>query len=252
MEEKPRKTMLALSGLLFVATACGWVLHNNQSPSQPQPQVEQPKVTAMLETPPSLTAPAAAKTASDTPAQSSALAPPGSAQQAEGRTASRIYPKTSMEQAIMDARASIGRDPMQPVNRSALASTSRTSAPLRGSRHSGRGSTFIPPPPSVSFSEPPVANYPTFDEANQPAPANYSQRQHQKVMAEDFRLVGLIDGKAIFKLSRNVAEELQLPRSFTLGPGESFANIKLDGVTVESATINDGNKLAVKSLEPVH
>lgn len=229
MENKSRTTMLAISAALFIATAGGWAWHNSQSQPARLAAGDEPKVAVAnapaIEIPPQKTEPTV-----------SAVSTRG------------VYRSTSMEEAIAAAKASVKREPMQPLTHGSV--TDRVSAPEHRAGRSSPSTVLIPPPPNVSLMEPPVARVASFYQ-EQPA-TSYPERRNNKLTTEDFRLVGLIDGKAIFKLRSSRADELLLPHSFTLGQGESFANIKLDRVTVETATVHDGNQLAVKSLEPVH
>lgn len=230
MEHKSKTTMLALSAALFIATAVGWAWHTSQSKLTPLAAAEKPKVAVAsvpaIEIPPQVTTPPVVTRA--------------------------VYRSTSMEEAIAAAKASVNREPMQQITYAPVtARGTAPTAPIHKVRRYSPSVGSIPPPPNVSLMEPPTAHPANFYQ-EQPATAFSQERRHNKLTTEDFRLVGLIDGKAIFKLRGSRADELQLPRSFTLGQGESFANIKLDRVTVESATVHDGNQLAVKSLEPVH
>lgn len=242
MELKSRTTMLALSGALFIATATGWAWHNSQCQQAPLAAVEQP-----------VSQHSGPANQLNNTVVSADIAPPACA-----HFPSPVYRSTSMKDAIAAAKASIRREPMQSLTQDSVTTrASQVTAAVPKPRRYAARTVSVPPPPNMRFTDPPAPSAASIYNLQQTAgnyetEANYQRQEKHRLTSEDFRLVGLIDGKAIFKLRRNVAEELQLPRSFTLGQGESFANIKLDQVTFETATIHDGNALAVKSLEPVH
>lgn len=66
------------------------------------------------------------------------------------------------------------------------------------------------------------------------------------------KLVGLVDGKAIFSLQKAYAREHNLPTSFTLGAGQQYNGIKVESVSQTSATISDGKSICVKDLGPIN
>jgi zona occludens toxin (predicted ATPase) len=225
-----RIVMLAVSGLLFGVSGLGWWMH-----SQPQPKAEtQPVASAPPES--------ASATAAASVVQ--AFAPSTEAPRTQPGTA---YPATSYEEAAKIARASVRPDMFAPVHE---ASVDTAQAPtLQREQLKRHASGFVVPPPPVGA--------PTFEELRrmgesatrqyEPVVA-YEIPKHDKLTVDDCHLVGLIDGKAIFKIRRDVARELALPTAFTLGEGESFSNVKLREVTGETATLHDGLQVAVKEI----
>jgi hypothetical protein len=235
---KSRVIMLAVSGLLFGATAFGWWVHESNKNLEPTEvaAINQPIVGASAQ---QIAAPAASDIAAEAPVIAAA-------------TASQVYPSTSMEDAVRAARTSIKKDPTRPMNWGG----SHAEQPERRfiSRHSnnyGRSSNnYVPPPPNTRLIDPPPVGEPSGIALGYPVAAPEAEPKRPTV--DDVRLVGVIDGKAIFKVNRHAADRFALPNSFTLGKGESFGNIKLQAVGKDDAILHDGSKVATKSLDPVH
>jgi hypothetical protein len=223
-----RIVMLAVSGLLFGVSGFGWWMH-----SQPKAET-QTVASAQVES-----APAPVNEIRRDETTEGSLS-----RQASSATA---YPVTSYEEAAKIARASVRPDMFAPVHE---ASVDTAQAPaLQRQQPKRQSSGFVVPPPPVGA--------PSFEELRRMGEA--ATRQYEPVVAyeipkrdkltvDDCHLVGLIDGKAIFKIRRDVARELALPTAFTLGKGESFSNVKLREVTGETATLHDGLQLAVKEI----
>jgi hypothetical protein len=224
-KSKARALMLAASGVLFGASAFGWWLHTmppQQQPttsssavaSAPLPAIEQPTVAVV-------TRPAA--------------------------QAAEVYPATTREEAVAAARASVRQDPFSGLAASAPAHVVASRPALRHD--------FVPPPPEAKSIVPePPDEWKRLHQTEgiigcPPPPAEPAR--HDKLQVDDIRLVGLIDGKAIFRINRSVAADLNLPRAFTIGKGDTFANLKVDSIERDSAVVRDGTNIATKELGPV-
>lgn len=244
-KSKTRVTMLALSGVLFGITGFGWLINKSSTP-----HIERNSVS-------STTGGASGNTAADSAADvtTSAVTSPvlaASSSSAGGADpATAVYPSTRMEDAVRAARESIRKDPVQPLQ-AASTRVLIASAPHR--QYRGGQTNFVPPPPNTRLLDPPPVSDPSLYQQglHLGSPMEVMEKRSNKLAVQDFRLVGLIDGKAIFKVRRKVAEDLQLPSAFTLGKGESFNNIKLDAVGDDSATVHNGSEVSTKALESVH
>lgn len=227
-KSKSRVTMLALSGVLFGVSAFGWMIQRGSVPttdSATNTVQEQPQAAS---------------------ASASATAPNAVIQPAT------VYPSTRLEDAAKEARAELKRDPFDSI---AIDTPVRIAyAPQR--RHSAyHGANYVPPPPEARLLDPPAVNDPSLyagGSAYLPAPAEVAPPRPNKLTVRDVHLVGLMDGKAIFRVNHDAAKQLSLPHAFTLGKGESFANIRVDNVSTEAATVHDGNHVSTKALENVH
>lgn len=233
-KSKSRVTMLALSGVLFITTGFGWAVYNGMH------SADQKTASTV-----------GSNSATNNIATNNAVALPTEQQAVIAKAA---YPSTSMEDAIRAARASISTNPTAPIGRVAqyqpttISVAERKSPRHRGSNRMDDPAGYVPPPPDVSqFGVTPQIGYNNTSYVEPAAPA-----VARKLGVDDVRLVGLIDGKAIFRVNRSVAEELAVQRNFTLGKGETFGDLKLDGVNSESATLRDGSKIATKVLDSVH
>lgn len=232
-KSKSRVTMLALSGVLFGVSAFGWMIHRGSTPEEQQPAATPSQANLA---PSTVQSPVAEVQATPTP------------------TAVNVYPSTRMEDAVREAHAMLRKDPMAPIHTDVPAQSQRIAyAPTRRTYH--RGGSYVPPPPEARLLDPPAANDPSLYGARNaylPAPMEVTPQRPNKLSARDIRLVGLIDGKAIFKVNADVAKQLMLPSAFTLGKGETFSNIRVDNVSTENATVHDGHHVATKALEAVH
>jgi hypothetical protein len=225
---KARLFMLALSGLLFGASGFGWYMHTT-SVSTAQTFSSTPTT---ISTPPVITA--AANIGATAAAQPAPLEP----------ATPLTYTATTREEAVRAARESVRPDGFAPLT------AANVEPPVVRPRHD----VIVPPPPDTRLVNPPAVNDPSLF-----APQQYQHQEvaveeprHDKLTVDDFRLVGLIDGKAIFKIRKHVAQELGLAPAFTLGKGEQFNNIKVDKVEGEHATVRDGTSVATKELGSIH
>lgn len=217
---KARVVMLALSGLLFGISGLGWCLHNGgqQSANEPVPVSNSEYAASTIPE-------------SEEPIISANVPP--------------VYPATSYEEAARAARASVAPDATafkQPVQVQAPTSSPR------------RLSTKVPPPPNMAkfgFIEPPKAVPPAASQLVVTPPPDMTPKQ-DGLTVNDVRLVGVIDGRGIFKVRRDVAHELGIAQAFTLGKGESFDNIRVVNVDAEEATVRDGRTVATKPLSRIH
>jgi hypothetical protein len=226
---KARLVMLAVSGLLFGASGLGWYMHQNAATSNAYTAISVPPVETPVAS-----------------AQGTAEAVSRSARETT-QPSPRLYTATQYEAAMKAARESMRRDPVAPL----------TAATASARRYTPATATaYVPPPPETRLIDPPRAQDPSLYN-QQPAPyvveqPAYESPRHNKLTLQDFRLVGLIDGKAIFKIRQQVAQDLGLNEAFTLGKGESFNNIKVEKVDAEKATVRDGTAVATKELSAIH
>lgn len=249
---KARVLMLVASGVLFGASGFGWWVHS--MPRTPQGSTSPtwsaatsfPKVGATgavsSNIGPSGAASVgeAARTGAESRAQGTALAMASSP-----ISAPEVYLATKREDAERAARASIRQDPF----------SSLAGAPTSTVNTARMRNDYVPPPPDTRLIDPPNAYSVPVREL--PPPPSMSAEvaaeapRHDRLLLGDVRLVGVIDGKAIFRVNRDTASQLGLPRAFTLGKGETFANLKVDTVNTDSATVRDGTSVATKELGPV-
>lgn len=235
---KARVLMLAVSGVLFGASAFGWWVHSM---------------------PPQADTTAAAATTSAVGATREASLGEAARSGAESRpltmasvpiSAPEVYLATTREEAERAARASVRQDPFSGITGGAPSATASI-APVVASHV--RESGFVPPPPPIVQDLPKGYERAQQEWGRQPVPPNETPVavRREKLTNEDVRLVGLIDGKAIFRVNRDAAAELGLPRTFTVGKGESFSNLKIENVEKDSATVRDGTTVATKELGPI-
>jgi hypothetical protein len=214
---KARLSMLALSGLLFGASALGWYLHTTSVNTAQT-------ISVAPSAPVSVAAPVAA------------IAPTVTAVEPATQL---TYPATPREEAVRAARESIRPDLCAPIAVASVVPDIKVPSP---------------PPVAPALLDPPRVSTPTYEQlvaAGQQPEQRYEAPRHDKLTVDDFRLVGLIDGKAIFKIRRDVAHQLGMAQAFTLGKGEQFNNIRVDKVDNEQATVRDGTSIATKGLARV-
>jgi hypothetical protein len=204
--------MLAGAGLLLGATTFGWFQHIQTVPRRDRARIN------------------AGTPSTATPATNVALT--GGIQAA---------PATTDAQATKPTR-----DPMNSAEVRAFLPASADSALSNGNIHTyGRrrmnDAAFavpLPPPPDASAVEVPVQAYAP---ETPPVP-----------LPEAVRLVGVMDGKAIFTVPADVASRNNVTTSFTLGPGQKYAGITVQDIKKHSVTICDGKSICIKSLSDMN
>jgi hypothetical protein len=146
-------------------------------------------------------------------------------------------PATTGLVAMAQAKQDAGRaDPMQPF----FVATNRSNSAYQ--YYAPIGPMVVPPPPDVYPSAPAVAPA----AATKPEPGYCDRPLHEVV-----KLVGLIDGKAIFCIPPAYARDKNLPYAFSLSRGEQLYDLQLESVTSDSATLRDGKKICIKQLGPI-
>jgi len=134
------------------------------------------------------------------------------------------------------------RDPMcspevraaWPVSDYSALSAAHNRAYLRQRAYDAALAVPLPPPPDPA--------------AGDTEPQPIAREMPPVPLPQAIRLVGVMDGKAIFAVPSDVAYRNNVTSSFTLGPGQKYAGITVQEIKPHSVTICDGKSICIKSL----
>jgi hypothetical protein len=170
-----------------------------------------------------------------------------SAGQAQGNHPVTVTQATSRAEAEAAARASIGRrDPMQQQAKSVVSEkrTKSASHVIATKPHKKHGGFVLPPPPyAPSIVPPEYIGYGKSDLA--------VYVPEVKPLAQQLRLIGIMEGKAVLALPAGLSAKNDWPRTITMSAGEKFDSIRILSVSNNTVTLQEGEDKSVKGLEPL-
>jgi hypothetical protein len=229
--ERKRVIMLAVSGLLLGATIFGWARYINSTSGG------RDSSNAGLASQPSESAAGSRSVPNN--------APTTVAVQPSSEAAADMVPASKPVEVGLVARHSAGREsPMAALDYGSGYPPGRyrrypEQVDGRAYRQAGVD-VPLPPPPDPSVSN-----------GGEARPYNPPQRP-LPVLKDAIRLVGVIDGKAIFTVPSDVAAENGVTPSFTLGQGQKYAGITVQEIKTHSVTVSDGKSICTKELSTLN
>jgi hypothetical protein len=167
---------------------------------------------------------------------------------------SQVFPATSREQALPNARRGAGRaDPLAPITgfkpfpsdsevQSKVVETSVKGALPQTRFNELGGKTILPPPPPVS----PVAGQSDFPVSELPLPPD------RPSIASKLKLTGVIGDKAVFSITDREAIRInKWPTVVMMAPGDRFESIETVSVGADSAVLEEDGERSTKTLERI-
>jgi hypothetical protein len=226
----------ALAGALLVLLSAGFLLPTIAAPSQNQ-QAGQASLESAGQVSGQATAQPALTGQSITP---SSTTEPG-----------QVFPATSHEQALYNARKGAGRsNPLSPitgfkpfpsnveVQQKVVERGEKPGLPQTRFNELG-GRTILPPPP-------PVSGQSDFPVSELPLPPD------RPSIAAKLKLTGVIGDKAVFAITdREAIRVNKWPAVVMMAPGDRFESIQTVSVGADSAILEEDGERSTKTLERI-
>ena len=92
---------------------------------------------------------------------------------------------------------------------------------------------------------------PGYGGYNNPGPALAAYVPEVKPLAQQVRLIGIMDGKAVLAFPAGLSAKNDWPRTITMEAGQKFDSIKIISVSQNTVTLQEGEDKSVKGLEPL-
>jgi hypothetical protein len=234
----------ALAGALLVLLNTGFLLPTIAAPSQSQQAGH-----ASLESAGQASGQGSGQPSGQAPEQS---APIGQSITPSPTTESgQVFPATSHEQALYNARKGAGRsNPLSPitgfkpfpsnveVQAKAVESIEKPGLPQTRFNELG-GRTILPPPP-------PVLGQSDFPVSELPLPPD------RPSIAAKLKLTGVIGDKAVFAITdREAIRVNKWPEVVMMAPGDRFESIQTVSVDADSAILEEDGERSTKTLERI-
>jgi hypothetical protein len=166
-----------------------------------------------------------------------------------------LFPATSRQQALYDAKRSSGRsDPLAPIEGFKpfpSGSTFPEKAETKGQHSDKSAPVQIPAPPSVAGMKlipppPPVVTQDELPVSELPLPPD------RPSLAAKLRLTGVIGEKAIFTFTdKEVAKLNRWPAVLVMGAGDQFESVETVSVGADSAVLEEDGERSTKTLERI-
>jgi hypothetical protein len=169
---------------------------------------------------------------------------------------SQVFPATSREQALPNARRGAGRsDPLAPISGfkpfpsgsegaavpTTVVETSTKAAFPQTKFNELGGRTILPPPPPVS-----VAGQSDLPVSELPLPPD------RPSIASKLKLTGVIGDKAVFSITDREAIRInKWPAVVMMAPGDRFESIQTVSVGADSAVLEEDGERSTKTLERI-
>ena len=166
---------------------------------------------------------------------------------------SQVFPATSREQALPNARRGAGRsDPLAPISGfkpfslgsevppTVVETATKGALPQTKFNELG-GRTILPPPPPVS-----VAGQSDLPVSELPLPPD------RPSIASKLKLTGVIGDKAVFSITDTEAIRInKWPAVVMMAPGDRFESIQTVSVGADSAVLEEDGERSTKTLERI-